>query len=66
VPARVVRLRRKGLSYAAIGIQLTAKGIPTAAGRSTWTKSHVARLLRTRYARDYIARLDDLTGQEDE
>jgi Recombinase len=49
---RIVRLQRQGLSYQAIGVVLTAEGIPTAVGRPRWRKSHVNRLLHTMYVGD--------------
>jgi hypothetical protein len=46
----VVGLRRQGLSYAEISVQLNCEGVPTPTGRPVWHKSYVDRLLHTRYA----------------
>ena len=48
----VIELRRQGLSYDAISVQLNREGVPTPAGRPTWQKSYVDRLLHTRYAQE--------------
>jgi hypothetical protein len=58
VLAKVVRLRLKGLSLAAIGAALNNDGVPTPGSRQRWTKSHVDRLLHTRYAQEFMDGLD--------
>jgi len=55
IAAWVVALRRRGFSLAAISTALNAEGVPTPAGRPQWGKSHVDRLLHTRYVQDIIA-----------
>lgn len=52
VALHVVALRRQGLSYEAISEELNAEGVPTPMGGSRWLKSHVNRLLHTRYVRE--------------
>lgn len=52
VALHVVALRRQGLSYEAISEELNAAGVPTPMGGSRWLKSHVNRLLHTRYVRE--------------
>jgi hypothetical protein len=47
---RVIALRCQGLSLEAISVVLNREGILTPAGRPVWQKSHVDRLLHTRYA----------------
>jgi hypothetical protein len=51
---RIIRLRRQGLSYAAISATLNAAGIPTPTGRPLWRKAYVDRLLHTRYVEDLV------------
>jgi hypothetical protein len=51
---RIIDLHRRGLTYGQICIALNAKRIPTPMGGSRWLKSHVCRLLHTRYAREII------------
>jgi hypothetical protein len=58
VLAKVIRLRLQGLSLAAIGAMLNTDGVLTPSSRPRWTKSHVDRLLRTRYAQEFIDVLD--------
>jgi hypothetical protein len=58
VLAKVVQLRLQGLSLAAIGGVLNTDGVPTPSSRPRWTKSHVDRLLHTRYAREFMDGLD--------
>jgi hypothetical protein len=58
VLAKVVQLRRQGLSLAAIGATLNTDGVLTPSSRPRWTKSHVDRLLHTRYAREFVDGLD--------
>jgi hypothetical protein len=48
----IVDLQRQGLSYRAIGVELTREGIPTPMGNTVWSKSHVSRVLHTMYVRD--------------
>ena len=47
---RLIQLRIRGLSYAQIGDVLNAERVPTPTGRPVWLRSHVDRLLHTRYA----------------
>jgi len=49
---RIIRLHQQGLSYRAISDVLNREGIPTPAGSAHRQKSHVDRLLHTRYASD--------------
>lgn len=58
VLAEVIRLRLEGVSLAGIGATLNTDGVPTPSSRPRWTKSHVDRLLHTRYAREFMNRLD--------
>jgi len=51
---RIIQLRHRGLSYAQICTVLNAEQVPTPMGGSRWLKSHVDRLLHTRYVRDII------------
>ena len=51
---RVASLRRQGLTYMQICIALNAGDIPTPMGRPKWGKSHVVRLLSTKYVRNII------------
>jgi len=55
VCAYVIDLQRQGLSLRKISHVLNAEGIPTPAGRKTWTKSTVDRLLHTRHARELMS-----------
>jgi hypothetical protein len=69
VALRVVELRHQGLSYEAISEELNTTGVPTPMGGSRWLKSHVNRLLHTRYAQemgeenDANSRAERLTGK---
>lgn len=54
VAARIIGLHLSGLSYGQICIALNAKQIPTPMGSPQWLKSHVYRLLHTRYAQQII------------
>lgn len=54
---RIIRLRRQGLSHAAISDILNAEGIPTPAGRPLWRRNYVERLLHTRYVQDLAEEL---------
>ena len=49
---RVIDLWSQGLSLSKISKTLNLEGVPTPAGRSIWTKSHVDRLLHTKYAQE--------------
>lgn len=49
---RVLDLWSQGLSLNKISKTLNLEGVPTPAGRSMWTKSHVDRLLHTKHARE--------------
>ncbi|WP_370071130.1 recombinase family protein [Mycobacterium sp. MAA66] len=53
---RVVRMRIDGWSYREIADRLNALQIRTPASRRTWTRSHVARLVHTRSAREVAVR----------
>lgn len=55
---RIIRLHLQGLSYRAISDVLNREGVPTPAGRGRWQKSHVDRLLHTRYASDITMEVD--------
>jgi hypothetical protein len=55
---KVVDLRQRGLSLSTISVVLNAEGVPTPAGRSRWSKSHVDRLLHTRHALEIIGKTD--------
>ena len=54
----MVRLRLQGLSLAAISAVLNTDGVLTPNSRPRWTKSHVDRLLHTRYAQEFMDVLD--------
>jgi len=54
VLAKVVGLRLQGLSLAAISAVLNTDGVLTPTSRSRWTKSHVDRLLHTRFAQEFM------------
>ena len=54
----MVHLRLQGLSLAAIGAALNTDGVLTPSSRPRWTKSHVDRLLHTRYAQEFRDVLD--------
>lgn len=58
VAIRIIRLRRQGLSYAAICAVLNAEGVPTPMGRARWYKTYVDRLLRTRHAQELMEEVD--------
>lgn len=49
---RVIDLQRQGLSLSKISKTLNLEGVPTPAGRSTWTKWHVNRLLHTKHVQE--------------
>ena len=49
---QILRLRVRGLSYARICDVLNAEQVPTPTGGSRWLKSHVDRLLHTKYMRE--------------
>lgn len=51
---RIIDLRRGGLSYAQICTVLNAEQVPTPMGGSRWLKSHVDRLLHTRWVQEII------------
>jgi hypothetical protein len=51
---RVIDLRSQGLSLSKISKILNLEGVPTPAGRSTWTKTHVDRLLHTRHVQELL------------
>lgn len=55
---RIIQLWRRGLSYTQIGTVLNAEQVPTPMGGSRWQKSHVDRLLHTRYVQDICAEMD--------
>lgn len=56
---RVIELRRRGLSYAQICTVLNAEQVLTPMGGSRWLKSHVDRLLHTRWVQEIIEELED-------
>lgn len=49
---RILRMRLQGLTYGQICIALNAKRVPTPMGGAPWRKSHVFRLLHTRYVQE--------------
>lgn len=49
---RIIRLRARGLSYAKICDVLNADQVQTPMGGSHWLKSHVDRLLHTKYVQE--------------
>jgi hypothetical protein len=49
---RIIHLRRAGLSYEQIASVLNAEQTPTPMGGPRWLKSHVDRLLHTRWVRE--------------
>ncbi len=49
---RIIQMRARGLSYAKICDVLNAEQVSTPTGGSRWLKSHVDRLLHTKYARE--------------
>lgn len=51
---RIIQLRRGDLSYEQIANVLNAERLPTPMGGSRWLKSHVDRLLHTRWVKDII------------
>jgi hypothetical protein len=55
----IVELHRQGLNLARICEVLNRADIPTPSGGPRWTKSHVDRLLHTRYAQDIRNELDN-------
>jgi hypothetical protein len=55
----VIQLRRRGLSYEQIAGLLNADGVPTPLGSSRWLKSHVDRLLHTRWMQELIDELGE-------
>ena len=57
VAVHVVQLRQRGLSYEQIANALNAERIPTPMGGSHWQKSHIDRLLHTKYIQNIIAEL---------
>jgi len=57
----VIRMRLQGLTYGQILIALNAKRIPKPMGGMSWQKSDVARLLRTRHARELC---DEMRSQD--
>jgi hypothetical protein len=50
----IIKLHQRGLSYARICTELNAAQIPTPLGSPTWQKSHVDRLLHTRWVKEII------------
>lgn len=62
VLARVVSMRRDGVSYAAIARALTADGIPKPAGGHGWQRNHVHRLLGTAAATSLLTEPDFVGG----
>jgi hypothetical protein len=58
VAVRIIELRKRELSYGQICTVLNAEQVPTPLGGSRWLKSHVDRLLHTRWVQDLIEELD--------
>jgi hypothetical protein len=54
---RIIRLRQADLSYEQIAGVLNAGGVPTPLGSPRWLKSHVDRLLHTRWVQELIEEL---------
>lgn len=54
---RIVGLHLQGFSYARICAVLNAEQIPTPLGSPCWYKSHICRLLATRYAQEFLQEL---------
>ena len=63
---RIIRMQKQGLSYAQICEALNADEVPTPMGGNRWLKSHVDRLLHTRYARRLREELDQGSGHRDD
>jgi hypothetical protein len=57
---RIIKLRHTGLSYAQICSVLNVEQIPTPLGGPRWQKSHVDRLLHTRWVQDITEELGAL------
>jgi hypothetical protein len=57
---RIIQLRHRGLSYAQICSVLNAEQVPTPMGGTRWLKSHVDRLLHTRWVSTLIEELDSM------
>lgn len=55
---QIIELRQRGLSYEQICAALNAAHVPTPMGGSLWLKSHVDRLLHTRWVQEIIRELD--------
>jgi len=55
---RIIQLRHRGLSYEQIANVLNAEQVPTPMGGTRWLKSHVDRLLHTRWVQDIISELN--------
>lgn len=55
---RIIRLRQANLSYEQIAGVLNADGVPTPLGSQRWLKSHVDRLLHTRWVQELIEQLE--------
>lgn len=55
---RIIEMRQNGHSYARICTVLNAEHVLTPAGGSRWMKSHVDRLLHTRWVQEIIEDLD--------
>lgn len=58
VAVRIVELRQQGLSLNKICQVLNDNHVPTPEGGTRWCKSHVDRLLHTRYANAIRTELD--------
>lgn len=56
---RIVELRGSGLSYTQISDVLNGERVPTPMGSSYWQKSHVDRLLHTKYVRGILQELSE-------
>jgi hypothetical protein len=55
----VIRLRReKGLGYSRLADALNEGQVPTPKGGLCWHRSHVSRLLHTRWVQDIMKELD--------
>jgi hypothetical protein len=54
VVARIVDMHLQEIGYGTIAAALNSEGVPTPAGKPRWLRSHVDRVLHTRYAAEVI------------
>jgi hypothetical protein len=55
----IIELRQTGRSYEQVANVLNTERTPTPMGSSRWLKSHVDRLLHTRWVQDIMGERDD-------